>query len=191
MNMGAMKAKIVQTVDYRSSKKTKHITQVIAKMDGKLTRKAVAKLFWVKAHAIRIMSKIYDRPLLQKWLTFKNHDLLSKSTSIVHALQDQVSASQKCINTQKPIQNPVKYLGWKVLRRSILDVWQGSDYTCGTWHNQNSIQHDWIYSLWCSMSKYLFNVDNKGTKSSFTNVDLVSLLLVLNKTYSQEIFSYE
>ena len=45
MNMGAMKAKIVQTVDYRSSKKTKHITQVIAKMDGKLTRKAVAKLF--------------------------------------------------------------------------------------------------------------------------------------------------
>ena len=121
-DMSAMKAKIVQTVDYKSSRKTKHITHVIAKMDGKLTRKAVAKLFCIKAHAIRTMSNIYDRALLQKWLTAKHHELLSKSNSIVYVSQDQVSVPQKCINTQIPVQNPVKHLGWKVLRRSILDV---------------------------------------------------------------------
>ena len=41
-DMRPMKAKIVQTVEYRSSKKTKRITQVIDDMDGKLTRKHCA-----------------------------------------------------------------------------------------------------------------------------------------------------
>ena len=41
-DMRPMKAKIVQTVEYRSSKKPKRITQVIDDMDGKLTRKHCA-----------------------------------------------------------------------------------------------------------------------------------------------------
>ena len=35
-DMTAMKAKVVQLVEYRASSKTKHITNVIAKMSGEL-----------------------------------------------------------------------------------------------------------------------------------------------------------
>lgn len=60
-DMRAMKAKIVQTVQYRSSKKTKPITSVIDKIKGTLTRKqAIAKLIRVKAQAISTLLNIYD-----------------------------------------------------------------------------------------------------------------------------------
>ena len=60
-DMRAMKAKIVQTVQYRSSKKTKPITSVIDKIKGTLTRKqAIAKLIRVKARAISTLLNIYD-----------------------------------------------------------------------------------------------------------------------------------
>ena len=60
-DMRAMKAKIVQTVQYRSSKKTKPITSVIDKIKGTLTRKqAIAKLIRVKAQAISTFLNIYD-----------------------------------------------------------------------------------------------------------------------------------
>ena len=60
-DMRAMKAKIMQTVQYRSSKKTKPITSVIDKIKGTLTRKqAIAKLIRVKAQAISTLLNIYD-----------------------------------------------------------------------------------------------------------------------------------
>ena len=59
--MRPMKAKIVQTVQYRSSKKTKPITNVIDIMKGKLTRKqAIGQLIRVKAQAISTLPNIYD-----------------------------------------------------------------------------------------------------------------------------------
>lgn len=58
--MRPMKAKIVQTVQCRSSKKTKPIT-VIDVMKGKLTRmQAIAQLIRVKAQAISTLPNIYD-----------------------------------------------------------------------------------------------------------------------------------